>query len=529
MRANEIKNKAFTFIFSLVFISIGLALIIFLVDPLVQYYLKMQKQQDLLTYETPLLSAFFLGKLLYYVLDWLNLFLAFAVACGAYTYFIIRHKGYMLLFGSAYALIGIMYAYNQLLPEFSFQREELYHAILAFSYWESELFFALALALGAIFSILYDQFLYQKTGALLFFLLATYITMIIVFIFTKFLFPFLSSALIYQSIIKRPLLIIPILIEIIAVIPLLFYLYKKNNSLFLLFILLSIPLSVVSGLIGMFNPQLIIDQNFSLLNYLKILIIFFPLIGLFIDCNKIYQYAEKNLRITKKVIQSRNDFVFNLKEELNLYLFHLDTLIFSLLEGNAGALNDKQKQKVMDSRDVLEQIKSSLEGLTDIAKIKTSSLFIHYCDFDLNKFLSDLALTFEKQGEVYEIAVHYESIQEEFIIHNDPKRLKQIFSLILQDILQTKLFQEVYIKPSITDQEARIFIQDTDKDASEEPLIDYFSHIHENNLEQQASTNIIEKISSLLNITITKSKNENRAKIFCIAIQLKESDHNEDE
>lgn len=458
-QGSELKaiiNKSVIYIL----ITITICTIIFWLLPLVKvdiYHPEISKKT--LSFEMSFFSVDTYIVIFSVIFQWAGLLLTVIIAACGFAYFVVNREGHAIFLAIGFLFKGIVHEYQQLAPHYFNQRPELTNLLESFSWFQNELFFALSISLAFLLSIIYNLFVIKRTKTIV--LLHTLIITFLVFcfLFTKILFPILPSSFIYFSNLHRPLLIYPMLILIFVAFPLGIYLYKKHPNYFLLLTLIAIPISVIDEIYIMFNPSVDLTSSLSITNVFKILFLMLPLVGITVDLLKIHKDKEQLFHKYQLAMKAKKRFVNFVNREIKDATITTFGLSKSLLDGNSGDLNEKQKSDLIEINKAGIQLQQVLEDANVIEEEKIS-IIVRKESVKIQGFLHDINDIFANMSSDESFSYKPELLEDDIQIDTDPNRLKQAMIEIFQNAIDHTFEGTIVFRAFIENEMLKLLVYD---------------------------------------------------------------------
>lgn len=160
----------------------------------------------------------------------------------------------------------------------------------------------------------------------------------------------------------------------------------------------------------------------------------------------------------------KTSFLTNLSHEIRT---PLNAIIgFSTLLNIKETSKEDQKEYLRLLANSGRQLLEIIDNIIDISKIESSTLFINKTNSNLNTMLDELFIDFMELRNNMKLTnlslnIHKELINKEFYIYTDIKRLRQIFSNLLDNALKFTEKGRVDFGYQIKDNEIVCFVKDT--------------------------------------------------------------------
>jgi signal transduction histidine kinase len=185
--------------------------------------------------------------------------------------------------------------------------------------------------------------------------------------------------------------------------------------------------------------------------------------------------------IDKKQYSAEEIFAI-LNHELRTPLVPILGYLDILLEEHFGILNDKQKSRLEIIKNNTESLMSLISNIIDYQKIKVNEIVMKKTNSDISEIAQRVISDLDKKIKQKNTSIQLP--KKSFFIDCDPKRIEQVFLLLINNSLKVINNKKGEIKIEISEKKEKIIISISDNGVifSEAQLTNIFSELYQTDL-----------------------------------------------
>jgi PAS domain S-box-containing protein len=241
--------------------------------------------------------------------------------------------------------------------------------------------------------------------------------------------------------------------------------------------------------------------------------------------------AEEAIKQAKEAAESANraksEFLANMSHELRTPLNGI--LGYAHILNRDKNLTSKQQDGVGIIQQCGEHLLTLINDILDLSKIEARKMEIHLSDFQLPKFLTNLADIFRIRAEQKNISFSYESLSLlPTLVRGDEQKLRQVLINLLGNAVKFTQSGEVIFKVGYHEEKIRFQVEDTGIGIAPEKLTEIFLPFHQVETSHHwvegtgLGLTISQKLAKLMGTTLEVKSQLGSGSVFWVDLDLPE-------